>query len=37
MNIGLSLLCTLILLPPVLVWADGAHHFVTVAQDAVAE
>jgi hypothetical protein len=37
MNIGLSLLCTLILLPPVLVWADGEHHLVTVAQDAVAE
>jgi len=30
MNIGLSLLSTLILLPPLLVWADGDRGFVGV-------
>ena len=28
LNIGLSLLSTLILLPPLLVWADEEHNFV---------
>jgi hypothetical protein len=37
LNIGVSLLSTLVLLPPLLVWADEDHHFVNVAADAVAE
>jgi hydrophobe/amphiphile efflux-3 (HAE3) family protein len=37
LNIGLSLLSTLILLPPLLVWADGDHHFVRAAPNAVPE
>ena len=37
MNIGLSLLSTLILLPPLLVWADEDRHFVSVAQEPLAE
>jgi predicted RND superfamily exporter protein len=30
LNIGLSLLSTLILLPPLLVWADADHHFFAI-------
>ena len=37
LNIGLSLLSTLILLPPLLVWADGDHNFVRTAPNAVTE
>jgi hypothetical protein len=37
LNIGLSLLSTLILLPPLLVWADGEHHFVRITADTVPE
>ncbi len=37
MNIGLSLLSTLILLPPLLVWADEDHDAVSVAPEAVGE
>lgn len=37
LNIGLSLLSTLILLPPLLVWADGEHGFVGVSTDTVTE
>ncbi len=37
LNIGLSLLSTLILLPPLLVWADGDHHFVHRPAGAVTE
>ena len=37
LNIGLSLLSTLILLPPLLVWADGGHHFVRTPTTAVTE
>jgi hypothetical protein len=37
LNIGLSLLSTLILLPPLLVWADGDRRFVRKAAPAVTE
>ena len=37
LNIGLSLLSTLILLPPLLVWADEDHHFVALPGDVIAE
>ncbi len=37
LNIGLSLLSTLILLPPLLVWADGERHFVRGSAGAVTE
>jgi predicted RND superfamily exporter protein len=37
LNIGLSLLSTLILLPPLLVWADEDHRFAGVPGEAVAE
>ena len=37
LNIGLSLLSTLILLPPVLVWADEDRHFVQTPIDAIPE
>jgi len=31
LNIGISLISTLVLLPPLLVWADAEHHFVHIA------
>jgi len=37
LNIGVSLLSTLVLLPPLLVWADEDHHFVNVPSEAAAE
>jgi hydrophobe/amphiphile efflux-3 (HAE3) family protein len=37
LNIGLSLLSTLILLPPLLVWADEDHHLVSTSTDVVPE
>jgi hydrophobe/amphiphile efflux-3 (HAE3) family protein len=37
LNIGLSLLSTLILLPPLLVWADGDHGIVRTHTDVIAE
>jgi hypothetical protein len=37
LNIGLSLLSTLILLPPLLVWADEDRRFVALPGDAVTE
>ena len=37
LNIGLSLVSTLILLPPLLVWADGDHGSVRVSTDTVTE
>jgi len=37
LNIGLSLVSTLILLPPLLVWADGDRHFVGAPSDVVTE
>jgi predicted RND superfamily exporter protein len=37
LNIGVSLLSTLVLLPPLLVWADEDHHFLNVPADAIAE
>jgi hydrophobe/amphiphile efflux-3 (HAE3) family protein len=37
LNVGLSLLSTLILLPPLLIWADEEHHWAHVPGDAVAE
>lgn len=37
LNIGLSLVSTLILLPPLLVWADGDHGFVRASADTVTE
>ena len=37
LNIGLSLLSTLVLLPPLLVWADEDHRFVALPGDAIAE
>jgi hydrophobe/amphiphile efflux-3 (HAE3) family protein len=37
LNIGLSLLSTLILLPPLLVWADGDQHLVRTPTDAIPE
>jgi predicted RND superfamily exporter protein len=37
LNIGLSLLSTLILLPPLLVWADGEHDFIGRQTRAVTE
>jgi predicted RND superfamily exporter protein len=37
LNIGLSLLSTLILLPPLLVWADGERHLIPLAPGAVTE
>ncbi|MDP9236127.1 MAG: MMPL family transporter [Chloroflexota bacterium] len=37
MNLGVSLLSTLILLPPLLVWADEDHHFLSVAPEPLAE
>jgi hypothetical protein len=33
----LSLLSTLILLPPLLIWADEEHHWAHVPGDALAE
>src|SRR4029078_11699059 len=37
LNIGLSLLSTLILLPPVLIWADGEHGLAGTPADVVLE
>jgi predicted RND superfamily exporter protein len=37
LNVGLSLLSTLILLPPLLIWADEEHHWAHVPGDVVAE
>ncbi len=37
LNIGLSLLSTLILLPPLLVWADEDHRFVALPGDVIAQ
>lgn len=37
LNIGLSLLSTLVLLPPLLVWADGDHGAIRPAPEAVPE
>ena len=37
LNIGLSLVSTLILLPPLLVWADDERGFVRVSNDTVTE
>lgn len=37
LNIGLSLLSTLVLLPPILVWADEDHHLVAVPGDVIAQ
>lgn len=34
LNVGLSLLSTLILLPPLLYWADEEHHWAHVPGDA---
>ena len=37
LNVGLSLLSTLILLPPLLVWADEEHNWTHLPADAVAQ
>jgi predicted RND superfamily exporter protein len=37
LNIGISLISTLVLLPPLLVWADEDRNFVGVPAEAVTE
>jgi predicted RND superfamily exporter protein len=37
LNIGLSLFCTLILLPPLLVWADEGRHLAGLPAGAATE